>query len=369
MIIGGCSLGVLLTAAACIICYTWKEYKNLSSTKSQVSKRHIRRKESFGEKSGMIIFEGYTMDFDLEDLLSASAEILGKGTSGVVYKANVEDATTVVVKRLKEVSVGRKEFEQHLMVVGSIVHENVAPLRAYFYSKDEKLMLYDYYTQGSASALIHENRGACGRIPLDWETRVRIAVGAARGIACIHGHSGGKLVHGNIKSSNIFLNSKQYGCVSDLGLATLIAPMTKPLTQSGGYCPPEVTDTWKATQASDVFSFGVLLLELLTGRFPLVKNGDDVVHIVRWAHSVVREEWTAEVFDVELLRGPHSVEDEMVEMLRIGMDCVVRVPDQRPRMVDVVKMVESIIRRVKPGNQRHVCRDKKVVQELPIDIP
>lgn len=111
--------------------------------------------ESKDGNSKLIFFEGSNLAFDLEDLLRASAEVLGKGTFGTTYKAALEDATIVAVKRLKEVVVGRREFEQQMEVAGGIKHENVATLRAYYYSKDEKLMVYDYYNQGSASSLLH----------------------------------------------------------------------------------------------------------------------------------------------------------------------------------------------------------------------
>lgn len=167
---------------------------------------------------------------------------------------------------------------------------------------------------------------------------MKIAIGVARGIAYIHAQQREKLLHGNIKSSNIFLNPRGYGCLSDIGLATLMNPAMR----TTGYRAPEATDTRKSVPASDVYSFGVLLLELLTGRFPLhAKGGEEVVHLVRWVNSVVREEWTAEVFDVELLRYP-NIEEEMVEMLQIGMACVVRTPDQRPKIGEVVRMVEEI---------------------------
>ncbi|KAK6117722.1 hypothetical protein DH2020_048574 [Rehmannia glutinosa] len=295
----------------------------------------------------LAFFEGCSLAFDLEDLLRASAEVLGKGTFGTTYKAALEDATTVAVKRLREVVVGRKEFEQQMEIVGNIRHENVAPLRAYYYSKDEKLMVYDYYSRGSVSALLHAKRGE-KRIPLDWETRLKIAIGAARGVAHIHTQSGGKLIHGNIKSSNIFLNSQQHACLSDLGLATLTNPIAPPVMRIPGYRAPEVTDTRKVSQPSDVYSFGVLLLELLTGKSPVASGGEEVVHLVRWVHSVVREEWTGEVFDVELLRYP-NIEEEMVAMLQIGMSCVARVPAQRPKIGDVVRLLEDV-RSVNTGN-------------------
>ncbi|PIN13951.1 Serine/threonine protein kinase [Handroanthus impetiginosus] len=336
IVIGTCVVAFVSIALLLIIANRKKTKDDMLSQKKQrPMKKMISENQDANNK--LVFFEGCNLAFDLEDLLRASAEVLGKGTFGTTYRAALEDATIVAVKRMKEVIVGRRDFEQHMEAVGNIKHENVAPLRAYYYSKDEKLMVYDYYNQGSISALLHAKRGE-NQIPLDWEARLRIAIGAARGIAHIHSQNGGKLVHGNIKASNIFLNSQQYGCVSDLGLATLMNPTTRAI----GYRAPEVTDTRKVSQASDVYSFGVVLLELLTGKNPVKSStGEEAVHLVRWVHSVVREEWTGEVFDVELLRYP-NIEEEMVAMLQIGMSCVVRVAGQRPKMDDVVKMLENI---------------------------
>ncbi|KAG5036148.1 hypothetical protein AAZX31_04G219700 [Glycine max] len=350
IIIGACVLGFVLIAVFMIVCCYQNAGVNVQAVKSQ--KKHATLKtESSGSQdknNKIVFFEGCNLAFDLEDLLRASAEILGKGTFGMTYKAALEDATTVVVKRLKEVTVGKRDFEQQMEVVGKIKHENVDAVRAYYYSKEEKLIVYDYYQQGSVSALLH-GKGGEGRSSLDWDSRLRIAIGAARGIACIHAQHGGKLVHGNLKASNIFFNSQGYGCISDIGLATLMSPIPMPAMRATGYRAPEVTDTRKATHASDVYSFGVLLLELLTGKSPINNTeGEQVVHLVRWVNSVVREEWTAEVFDVQLLRYP-NIEEEMVGMLQIGMACAARIPDQRPKMPDVVRMIEEI-RRVNTPN-------------------
>lgn len=162
IIIGGSVVLFVMIAFCMIILYSNKKRNEQNSDEEAQSKEKFSGfkkrglTESREEKNARItFFEGSNMAFNLEDLLRSSAVVLGKGMFGTTYKASLEDSTIVVVKRLKEVSVGRRDFEQQMDIAGNIKHENVAALRAYYYSKDEKLMVYDYFSKGSLSTMLH----------------------------------------------------------------------------------------------------------------------------------------------------------------------------------------------------------------------
>lgn len=172
---------------------------------------------------------------------------------------------------------------------------------------------------------------------LNWETRLRIGVGIARGICHIHSHN---LVHGNINSSSVFLNQKGYGCISGLGLAMLV-PSSVAL--SGGYNAPEVTEAKKFTQESDVYSFGVLLLEVLTGRCPLHRIGYYEEHLVSWVSWLLDDDELPYVVFLNVPASDHeSQKEEMEKMLQVSMSCVDENPKHRPKMNDVTKTMDGI---------------------------
>lgn len=170
-------------------------------------------------------------------------------------------------------------------------------------------------------------------------------MGAARGLEYLHG-TNSKCVHGDIKPSNILLHRESEACISDYGLAPLFWTAANNATaiasrMAAGYRAPEVAKTRKLTQKSDVYSFGVVLLELLTGKAPSQTSQEQGMDLPKWVQSVVREEWTSEVFDHELMKF-NDIEEEMVQLLQIALACVSSSPDQRPTMAEVLKMIQDV---------------------------
>ncbi|EOY14385.1 Leucine-rich repeat protein kinase family protein isoform 2, partial [Theobroma cacao] len=222
-------------------------------------------------KSGNLIFcAGEAQLYTLDQLMRASAELLGRGTMGTTYKAVLDNRLIVAVKRLdagKLASTTKETFEQHMESVGGLRHPNLVPLRAYFQAKEERLLVYDYQPNGSLLSLIHGSKSTRAK-PLHWTSCLKIAEDVAQGLSYIH--QAWRLVHGNLKSSNVLLGPDFEACISDYCLAALVLTSAPDEDPDSIACkPPETRNSnHEATSKSDVFAFGVLLLELLTGKPP-----------------------------------------------------------------------------------------------------
>ncbi|ESQ31953.1 hypothetical protein EUTSA_v10003837mg [Eutrema salsugineum] len=355
--ISGCFVIFFVISALIIICYVKRQRKKETETEKLkpakelasklVKEKNVEVMEEKIEIDRVMFFEGSNLAFNFDDLLGASAEFLGTGTFGMTYKAVLGDSKAIAVKRLKNVVVSRKDFKHQMEIVGNIRHENVAPLRAYVCSKDEKLMVYDYYPKKSLSVLLHgkdSDKGHVAHVPLKWETRLRFMIGLAKGLA--HIHTEHKLAHGNVKPSNVFINSKGYGCISETGLAVLTNPFRRGDESARAFkryrAPETIDDTRRSTPESDIYALGILILEILTGRSSMHDEEEEgiFIELVTWVNTVVAKQWTGEVFDLELVKTP-NIEAKLLQILQLGLDCVSKTPAKRPKMVQVVKTLEE----------------------------
>ncbi|KAL8195716.1 hypothetical protein R6Q57_025469 [Mikania cordata] len=261
--------------------------------------------------------------FELEDLLRASADVLGSGSFGSSYKAMLADRPPVVVKRFKEMSnVGKEEFYAHMRLLGSLSHPNLLPLLAFYYKKDEKLLVADFAENGSLASHLHVKRRP-DEPGLDWATRLKIIKGVAQGLDHLYNELPRlSLPHGHLKSSNVLLDDEFNPLLSDYGLVPVI---NKEHAQHlmVAYKSPEFTQHKHTTKKTDVWCLGILILEMLTGKFPanyLEQGKGGKPDLGTWVNSVVREEWTGEVFDKDM-KGTKNGEGEMLKLLKIGMRC------------------------------------------------
>ncbi|KAM2984066.1 hypothetical protein FF2_009921 [Malus domestica] len=294
-----------------------------------------------GEAGGKLVHFDGPFVFTADDLLCATAEIIGKSTYGTAYKATLEEGNQVAVKRLREKTAkGQKEFEMEAAAIGKIRHPNLLAMRAYYLGpKGEKLLVFDYMPKGSLASFLHA-RGP--ETIIDWPTRMNIMIGITRGLCHLHNEE--NIVHGNLTSSNILLDEQTNAHIADFGLSRLMtaAANTNVIATAGtlGYNAPELSKAKKATTKTDVYSLGVIILELLTGKSPgEPMNGMD---LPQWVASIVKEEWTNEVFDLEIMRDVPTIGDMLLNTLKLALHCVDPSPALRPEAQQVLEQLEEI---------------------------
>ncbi|KAF9619247.1 hypothetical protein IFM89_005801 [Coptis chinensis] len=294
------------------------------------SELELKVKEMDTKKSGNLVFCGGEQQvYSLDQLMTGSAEMLGRGSIGTTYKAVLDNNLIVCVKRLdvnKTANASQEVFERLIQVVGDLRHPNLVPLKAYFQAKEEKLLIYEYQSNGSLFSLIHGLRSTRAK-PLHWTSCLKIAEDVAQGLAYIHQAS--SLVHGNLKATNVLLGNDFEACLTDYCLAVLFNTSCEEDTDSAGYRAPEVRkSSTRATSKSDVYAFGVLLLELLTSKPPSQHPFLMPADLLKWVRHAREEE---------------GGEDKWLAMLLgIATACNRTSPEQRPTMWQVLKMIQDI---------------------------
>lgn len=318
-----------------------------------------------GEGDLVAIDKGFS--FELDELLRASAYVLGKSGLGIVYKVVIGNGVPVAVRRLGEGGEQRyKEFVAEIQAIGRVKHPNVVKLRAYYWAPDEKLLISDFISNGNLNSAL---RGRTGQpsSTLSWSIRLRIVKGTARGLAYLHECSPRKFVHGDIKPSNILLDSEFQPYISDFGLNRLINITGNNPSSSGGFIggalpylksvQPERANNYRApearvscnrpTQKWDVYSFGVVLLELLTGKSPELSSpsastSTEILDLVRWVRKGFEEENPlSDMVDPLLLQEVHA-KKEVLEVFHIALACTEGDPEIRPRMKTISENLERI---------------------------
>ncbi|CAN6363489.1 unnamed protein product [Urochloa humidicola] len=316
--------------------------------------------------------------FGLPDLMKASAEVLGNGTLGSAYKAAMRNGATVAVKRMRDMNrAGRDDFERRLHLLGGLRHPHVLPPVGYHFRKEEKLIVSQYMPRGSLLYILHGDQSP-NRVVLDWAARARIAVGVARGLAFLHEKLGnnapaaapgrpasmdfddappgapssssssaaveaGEPAHGNLKSGNILLDLDMEPRLVDYGFLPLVDAAQAPQAMFA-FRSPEGATRGAVSPRSDVYCLGVVLLELVTGRFPSqyllsARGGTDVVH---WAAGAAAEGGERELVDPVIVAGGGGDWEAGVRLLRVGVRCAKPEPETRPSVAEAAWMVEEI---------------------------
>lgn len=285
--------------------------------------------------------------FTSNDILDSLKDqnIVGRGATGTVYRAEMPSGETVAVKRLwmshKETKRSKdRGFQIEVDLLGSIRHRNIVKLLGYCSNNVNTLLVYEYMKNGNLDEALHAKDRT--NVLADWVTRYNIAVGIAQGLCYLHHDCFPQVVHRDVKSNNILLDCNMEARVADFGVAKLIETneSMSMIAGSYGYIAPEYAYTLKVDEKTDIYSFGVVLLELLTGRRPIDSQFGDAVNIVEWVRGKIRTKTgIVDALDSNVGASCSTVQEEMLLVLRIALLCTSRSPRDRPSMRDVVTML------------------------------
>jgi len=286
--------------------------------------------------------------FSLRELRSATNNFnydnkIGEGPFGSVYWGQVWDGSQIAVKRLKNSKNGTEvEFASEVEILGRIRHKNLLSFRGYCADGPERILVYDYMANSSLYAHLHGPLSA--ECLLDWRRRASIAIGAARALLYLHHHATPQIIHGSIKATNVLLDSDFQAHVGDFGLIKLIPDGIdhEKITSENqrGYLAPEYIMFGKPTAGCDVYSFGIILLELASGKRPIEKSGSVKTFGIRnWVLPLAKEGRYDEIADSKL--SDKFSESELKRMVLVGLACTHSEPEKRPTMLDVVPLLKG----------------------------
>ncbi|XAR66185.1 Non-specific protein-tyrosine kinase [Bertholletia excelsa] len=286
--------------------------------------------------------------YTLKEILHATNNFhdenkIGEGGYGSVYWGQASKGIEIAVKRLKAMTAkAEMDFAVEVEVLGRARHKNLLGLRGFYAGGDERLIVYDYMPNHSLSVHLHGQQD--DDCLLDWPRRMRIAAGSADGLAYLHHEANPHIIHRDIKASNVLLDSELRPKVADFGFARLIPEgvscFTTRVRGTLGYLAPEYAMWGKVSKKCDVYSFGILLLEIISAKRPIEKLPGKVKQdIVHWATPYVQKGAFDCIVDPRL-KGQYD-QKQLETTVLIAMRCVDACPDKRPSMMEVADWLKG----------------------------
>ncbi|KAL0928113.1 hypothetical protein M5K25_002354 [Dendrobium thyrsiflorum] len=285
----------------------------------------------------------FTLDY-VKKATCCYQTLIGEGGFGTVYRGTLSPGQEVAVKVRSATSVqGTREFDNEVNLLSKLRHENLVPLLGYCCENDQQILVYPFMSNGSLQERLYGE--ASKRKVLDWPTRLSIALGAARGLLYLHTFPGRCIIHRDVKSSNILLDHSMCAKVADFGFSKY-APQegdsgaSLEVRGTAGYLDPEYYSTQQLSTKSDVFSFGVVLLEIVTGREPLnLHRPHSEWSLVEWAKPYIREQRIDEMVDPKIKGSYHA--EAMWRVVEAALACIEPFSAYRPNIVDIVRELED----------------------------